>query len=441
MPTFPVAGEWQSGATLGAPRGDHLHQGWDVMAPAGTPLVAAVSGTVIVSGNDGGDGGVRVWLQGDDGHFYYYAHLQDAPVAAGTRVGEGMIIGTVGSSGNASGGPPHLHIEIHVGSRRGPVVDPHAFFTGGSVTQLNPGNIGSTGNQPLTEDEARAKFPAWIMFLDDPEIGPIIRDAMANNRDPEWVTGQIRQTNWFRSRSESMATWDALVAERPEQAEAQRVAMRAELTDMYAQFGIPVDSASIDSLTEQALRFGWTATQLTDAVVATMPSAPPTTPGGMTGSIGKNMQDIKAQAHAYGLPMNDTTAYESAKRMAAGEIDLDGIAAGMQQQAWNTYTWARSQLDAGETMSSIMAPLRQTVANELGVPEASVDFVSDPYWQQLLFLRTEAGDTFRQPTVRDALEQARRSDGYLDSTNGEQRAVGLYDALKRKMGGAGGAAA
>ena len=114
---FPVFGSAAFGNTFGAFRADvagKWHHGEDLVAPMGTPLLAAASGTVFSVGwND--VGGWRVWLRDDAGNEFYYAHLSAySPLAVnGKRVRAGDVLGFVGDSGDADGGLPHLHFEIH----------------------------------------------------------------------------------------------------------------------------------------------------------------------------------------------------------------------------------------------------------------------------------------------------------------------------------------
>lgn len=114
---FPVFGPAAFGNTFGAFRGDvsgKWHHGEDLVAPYGTPLLAVSDGTLFSVGwND--IGGWRLWLRDDVGNEFYYAHLSAySPLAiAGKRVRAGDVLGFVGSSGDADGGVPHLHFEIH----------------------------------------------------------------------------------------------------------------------------------------------------------------------------------------------------------------------------------------------------------------------------------------------------------------------------------------
>jgi murein DD-endopeptidase MepM/ murein hydrolase activator NlpD len=117
--TFPVAGPHSFGDSFGAPRMfgtafAHLHEGTDIFAPHGTPLVAIERGVLIRVGTDV-LGGTKLWLVSASGTRYFYAHLSAfAPgVVEGKVVQPGEVIGFVGSTGNAVGTSPHLHFEVH----------------------------------------------------------------------------------------------------------------------------------------------------------------------------------------------------------------------------------------------------------------------------------------------------------------------------------------
>ena len=108
--------------TWGAPRsGGRSHQGVDILANYGTPVYAMVSGVWDVR-SFGSSAGHWAILRGDDGHVYYYMHMQSHTVGDGARVAAGQQTGTVGDTGNAAG-TPHLHFEYHPGG--GGAVNPY----------------------------------------------------------------------------------------------------------------------------------------------------------------------------------------------------------------------------------------------------------------------------------------------------------------------------
>ncbi len=116
----PVAGikadQLQDTYTHARAGGARVHDAIDIMAPHGTPVVAAAGGTVEKLFLSKGGGGITAYVRSDDGRWiYYYAHLQAyAPgLREGQKLRRGDLVGTVGSSGNANPAGPHLHFAIH----------------------------------------------------------------------------------------------------------------------------------------------------------------------------------------------------------------------------------------------------------------------------------------------------------------------------------------
>jgi peptidoglycan LD-endopeptidase LytH len=109
--------------TWGAPRpGGRKHEGQDIFARRGTPVVSATDGVVVRIG-EGGLGGKTVFVTGRGARTYYYAHLDDyAPgLAVGQVVARGDVLGYVGNTGNAQSTLPHLHFGIYTA---GGAIDP-----------------------------------------------------------------------------------------------------------------------------------------------------------------------------------------------------------------------------------------------------------------------------------------------------------------------------
>lgn len=122
--------------TWHAARGtNRLHEGQDIFAPLGTPIYSATSGYVLNIGENT-LGGQTVSVAGAGGRVYYYAHLDSyAPnLHEGDFVNTRTVLGSVGTTGNAAGTPPHLHFGI--------------YASGGAINPL-----------PLLTDRAKPKPP------------------------------------------------------------------------------------------------------------------------------------------------------------------------------------------------------------------------------------------------------------------------------------------
>jgi len=100
------------------PRWGRMHEGVDLAAPDGTPIVAAGSGVVMRAGPAEGYGNA-VLIDHGDGWLTHYGHLSVITVVAGQHVAAGQQIGNEGSTGHSTG--PHLHFEVHQGFYQNPV--------------------------------------------------------------------------------------------------------------------------------------------------------------------------------------------------------------------------------------------------------------------------------------------------------------------------------
>ncbi|MEO6333537.1 MAG: M23 family metallopeptidase [Pyrinomonadaceae bacterium] len=141
---IPVAGirPDQLTDTFTASRSEgRMHDAIDIMAPGGTPVIAATDGE-IVKFFDSERGGITIYELTTDGRFMlYYAHLQKRAeeISVGMRVRKGTTIGFVGDTGNAGAGNFHLHFSIAI------VTDPKRFWSG---TYINPYPVLKNGQYP-----------------------------------------------------------------------------------------------------------------------------------------------------------------------------------------------------------------------------------------------------------------------------------------------------
>jgi murein DD-endopeptidase MepM/ murein hydrolase activator NlpD len=178
MGQFPVAGpaDWEDDwhdPRFGPPF--HLHQGTDIFAERGTPVIAPEAG--VVSFTDGGLGGRGAYVTTADGTAYYMAHLNAYAddVYSGASVQQGQVVAYVGNTGNAENGAPHLHFEIRpyggAATNPKPILDdwlaaaldnvptvlaaygvnvPRAITSAGMLRRFDEGSLAGSGRSPET---------------------------------------------------------------------------------------------------------------------------------------------------------------------------------------------------------------------------------------------------------------------------------------------------
>jgi murein DD-endopeptidase MepM/ murein hydrolase activator NlpD len=144
-------------------RGATHHWGWDLDATPGTPCFAVGPGQVIAVGFQAHGFGHYVqfkFLHGSTWYFAVYAHLSRIVVPKNATVTEGALLGYTGTSGNAEGGPPHLHFEVRKS----------AAITPGESNHLDPAQL-------------------FGPFLRDENAGDasVTEDGLPNGIDPERI--------------------------------------------------------------------------------------------------------------------------------------------------------------------------------------------------------------------------------------------------------------
>jgi len=186
---FPVAGYATFVDDWWFPRSSppfHLHQGTDIFAASGTPVRSPANG--VLTRSNGGLGGLSAKVTEPDGTYYYLAHLSAIvpEQVEGQQVRIGDVIGYVGDTGNAAGGAPHVHFEIHMA----PAKNPYLYPPAPPAPPAPKATKGSKSKKAAKPAPAPKPQPVIIGNLADPALygrGPI----PANNPKPfldQWIT-------------------------------------------------------------------------------------------------------------------------------------------------------------------------------------------------------------------------------------------------------------
>jgi murein DD-endopeptidase MepM/ murein hydrolase activator NlpD len=164
--------------------GRRQHDGIDIFAPRGTPALASVAGVVSRTATAGA-GGNAIWLRDEArGLTLYYAHLDKVLVRPGQAVKAGERIGLVGSTGNAAGGPTHLHFGVYTAAG---AVDPLPFVRPGVGPALGQARRVAAGGALLMTKAGLATpeapwLPAGTLLTIEAAAEEIYRVRLADGR-------------------------------------------------------------------------------------------------------------------------------------------------------------------------------------------------------------------------------------------------------------------
>lgn len=194
---------------------EHWHEGIDIFAPKGTPLLATERGVITRVGS-GRLGGLKFWLVGESGSEWYYAHLDSfAPgLVNGMVVQAGDLVGYVGNTGNARTTPPHLHMELHPGGGR--PVNPYPILkviSDVDILGIENGTFTDSPYQPyIRPDDPNA---------DNAEEGELADEIEVSVEDQESTTTEGEPTTTFENKQTESSTTASPAESQPTATETQ----------------------------------------------------------------------------------------------------------------------------------------------------------------------------------------------------------------------------
>ena len=264
-------------------------------------------------------------------------------------------------------------------------------------------------------------------FLRIPELRKLILAAAHGEWAPELVSTKLRRTAWYRNRSESMRTMDALKVADPKQYAALVNNKYSELRAEFIAQGLPGSKA----MAETALRMGWTPEKLREEFSEKL-----TAQSRQSGFSADSQPDVTADKlmaiarNEYLSPVDRQTAERWAVKAYQTGID--------QEDAFRSYlstlSGARFGIDptSGITPSDVMAPARVAIAENLEMNPEQIDFL-DPEYSDVLQVETSDG-RFRPMTAHEATVWARSRDSFKNTQKAEDETATLVEQLGKTFG-------
>jgi hypothetical protein len=243
--------------------------------------------------------------------------------------------------------------------------------------------------KPASRQELAARYGyAMSFFNSNDELKDLLEKAKKQNWDAANFQAAIRNTTWWKKRSETQRNYDILKAQNPGEHTRQVEARMATLREQAAGLGITATDTWLRSQSETMVRNGATEDEV-QALLATTWHKQYLAEGGdrsiddEAGSASSTIGRLKQAAAAYGYPLGDDTLAQQTLTVLNGTADVDIITEKYKTWAKKQFAAFADDIDAGQSVQDILDPYAQIASQELGIPKGQM-LASDPKWQAAL---------------------------------------------------------
>jgi hypothetical protein len=278
-----------------------------------------------------------------------------------------------------------------------------------------------------------ASFGAYI---NHPEIGPLLIKGAKEGWDPNYLKGQIQQTEYWRMTEASQRNWEEMKTSDPGGAQRMLDESMAYVINKTKSMGLDrLTDPDIRRLAEDRISFGWTQDEaMFNDVLVGMARQSQYQGQELVGDLGNYISQLKTRAASQLLALDDNAAYDYALRIYSGEATLDGYDSLFRTQAKAMAPWAAAIIDDGVLLADVFEQHKQRISSELELAPDQIDFINDPTWRQVVNFADPKSGQVRAMTQNEAEILARQQTGFLTTNNANERAAEMSDFLSRSWG-------
>lgn len=284
--------------------------------------------------------------------------------------------------------------------------------------------------QGAVDEQVRKLYPNLAYYLDNPEIGQILRDAAQNGWDAARLQGALFQTTWWQTTSANARQWDLLNSQDPAEATRRVDAKMVEIMNLAMRYGVSIDEQGGRWLSGKILREGWTDDQLLRFLGQTARGV-----GIVPGKISNEAAKIQDLAKKYMVKLNEKDATEWATRVFEGTASMDTVESYFRLEAKNRFHWLGDQIDSGITPDQMFGTLRNVISQTLEIDPAQIDF-NDARWAAITnpVLENSGTGKFRTMNYNEAMQWARSQPEWTRTKAAQDESSQLGLSLLRALG-------
>ena len=264
-------------------------------------------------------------------------------------------------------------------------------------------------------------------FLRIPDLRKVIIEAAQNDYNAALVSTTLRRTKWYRDRSQSMRTIDALRVADPQEYNRLVAEKQKQVTGTMISLGL----SGTKAMAEKALRLGWDEAGLREDFSAQLAQRSAAR-GLAEGSEPRAQADalLAIARQEYLTPVDRQTAERWAIKAYQSGTDVE--------DQWRSYLGSiagtRFGIDPGSgiTPADVMSPVKMAIAEQLEREPDAIDFL-DPQYRDVMQIETSDGK-FRPMTAHEAATWARGQDSFKTTKKAQDETASLVETMSKTFG-------
>jgi hypothetical protein len=288
---------------------------------------------------------------------------------------------------------------------------------------------GRPADMPL-EDWIATEYGHWAIWLDDPELGPKIREWANKGATAPIIERDLRKTEWWKRTTATQRTFDELEMRDPATQQSNVDGAVQELRQVVSSIGGFLDEQSLVQLAREQLRNGWRPEETVRAVTLELRKGSDPSQSMRSGIIGRSLKNI---AREYALPFSDESLDKWVGRIANNEYLIEDFQNYARRNAVGMFPSLAADLERGLTVETLVDPFREMAARTLEINPANIDF-SDAKWNAALNFGDDKGR--RMMTLGEWGQYLRETPeyGYEYTSQAQTRAYQVVDTLGKVFG-------
>jgi hypothetical protein len=300
-----------------------------------------------------------------------------------------------------------------------------------------PGAGGALGQAlPSTDEEIKQfileNYGHMASFINHPEVGPKLIEAARLGLSPARLYGVISQTAWWKNTTASEREWQQLQGEDPATANNRIIGAKATISNLAGRLGVVLAPEILENLAVDSLRWAWGTDELVDSVIRY------STGIAETGDLSLFQTQVKNDASKYFARVDDASAADWARKIASGEMTVEGLSNLWAQQAraqFGNNPEVLAAMDKGFTPADFYSQHQQILAETLEMSPEAIDFMGEDFGDVIQTVVDPITHKQRAMTWTEARQRGRDDDRYI-ATEGARRNnfESVYNVLKTWTG-------